>query len=57
MRLDATMGRLMGQWRLQDPRLSLRHLAWGPDGKTLGIALQMSTTPRRMPYGPGACPV
>lgn len=40
VRLDATTGRLMGQWRLQDPRLSLRHLAWGPDGKTLGIALQ-----------------
>ena len=40
VRLDATTGRLRGQWRLQDSRLSLRHLAWGPDGKTLGIALQ-----------------
>ena len=41
VRLDARTGRLLGQWRLQaDPRLSLRHLAWSPDGRTLGIALQ-----------------
>ncbi|WP_370540318.1 DUF1513 domain-containing protein [Acidovorax sp. ACV01] len=40
VRLDARTGRLLGQWRLQDPRLSLRHLAWSPDGTTLGIALQ-----------------
>ncbi|BEU95505.1 DUF1513 domain-containing protein [Acidovorax sp. DW039] len=40
VRLNATTGRLMGQWRLPDPRLSLRHLAWSLDGKTLGIALQ-----------------
>lgn len=40
VRLDARTGRLRGQWRLQDPRLSLRHLAWSPDGATLGIALQ-----------------
>jgi hypothetical protein len=39
-RLDARTGRLLGQWRLRDPRLSLRHLAWSPDGATLGIALQ-----------------
>lgn len=40
VRLDARTGRLLGQWRLQDPRLSLRHLAYSPDGTTLGIALQ-----------------
>ena len=40
VRLDARTGRLLGQWRLQDQRLSLRHLAWSPDGTTLGIALQ-----------------
>ena len=40
VRLDAHTGRLLGQWRLQDQRLSLRHLAWSPDGATLGIALQ-----------------
>ncbi|MCK7493513.1 MAG: DUF1513 domain-containing protein [Comamonadaceae bacterium] len=38
VRLDAG-GRLVGQWRLDDPRLSLRHLARHADG-TLGIALQ-----------------
>lgn len=40
VRLDAHTGRLLGQWRLLDPRLSLRHLAWSPDGTLLGIALQ-----------------
>ncbi len=40
VRLDAHAGRLLGQWRLLDPRLSLRHLAWSPDGALLGIALQ-----------------
>ncbi len=42
VRLDAGTGALLGQWRLQDPRLSLRHLAWnGQGGKpVLGIALQ-----------------
>jgi len=42
--LEANGGQLMGQWRLPDPRLSLRHLAWhrsrGPAGRCLGIALQ-----------------
>ncbi|MFT4242516.1 MAG: DUF1513 domain-containing protein [Acidovorax sp.] len=38
--LDARTGALRGQWRLPDKRLSLRHLAWSPDGTTLGIALQ-----------------
>lgn len=38
VRLDARTGALLGQWRLADPRLSLRHLAW--NGDRLGIALQ-----------------
>lgn len=37
-RLDARTGEALGQWRLDDPRLSLRHLAW--NGTRLGIALQ-----------------
>lgn len=43
VRLDSHTGRLLGQWRLQDKRLSLRHLAWSPDShntRLLGIALQ-----------------
>ena len=44
VRLDAASGALLGQWRLADKRLSLRHLAWqsAPAGKNplLGIALQ-----------------
>jgi hypothetical protein len=38
LRLDAATGERLKQWRLVDPRLSLRHLAW--NGKRLGIALQ-----------------
>jgi hypothetical protein len=38
VRLDARTGALAGQWRLDDPRLSPRHLAW--NGDRLGIALQ-----------------
>lgn len=38
VRLDATSGRLLGQWRLADARLSLRHLA--RQGPHIGIALQ-----------------
>ena len=30
VRLDAASGELLGQWRLPDKRLSLRHLTWGP---------------------------
>jgi hypothetical protein len=37
-RLDARTGRITAQWRLADPRLSLRHLAWR--GRTLAVALQ-----------------
>lgn len=44
--LPAQEGHIAGQWRLADTRLSLRHLAWGPevawakDRRWLGIALQ-----------------
>lgn len=38
VRLNARTGRLEGQWRLTDNRLSLRHLSWS--GEFLGIALQ-----------------
>jgi len=42
VRLDAASGELLGQWRLADRRLSLRHLAWGgkPGTPVLGVALQ-----------------
>ncbi|RYF25515.1 MAG: DUF1513 domain-containing protein [Comamonadaceae bacterium] len=40
VRLDGSSGELQGQWRLQDKRLSLRHLAWNADRTVLGIALQ-----------------
>lgn len=40
VRLDGRRGELLGQWRLQDPRLSLRHLAWSADRRVLGVALQ-----------------
>lgn len=38
--LDARDGTLLGQWRLDDPFLSIRHLAWDPVSQTVGIALQ-----------------
>lgn len=44
VRLDSANGRLLGQWRLDDARLSLRHMAWNRDpaqaGALLGIAMQ-----------------
>ena len=42
VRLSAEDGALLGQWRLKDPKLSLRHIAWsqGSALRTLGIALQ-----------------
>lgn len=47
VQLDTRSGELLGQWRLTDSRLSLRHIAWGPviSGATrgqrlLGIAMQ-----------------
>jgi len=39
VRLDARSGTLLGQWRLADPRLSIRHLARHASG-VVGIALQ-----------------
>lgn len=39
VRLHGGSGERLGQWRLDDPRLSIRHLAWGTDG-LLGVALQ-----------------
>jgi len=46
-RMDASLvalhpanGELLGQWRLSDPYLSIRHLAWDTASQTLGIALQ-----------------
>lgn len=44
--LDAGTGQLRGQWRLADPRLGLRHIAWltsahgGAATRVLGVALQ-----------------
>ncbi len=40
VRLHGGSGELLGQWRLPDPRLSLRHLAWNAQRTVLGIALQ-----------------
>lgn len=40
VRLHGRHGERLGQWRLNDARLSLRHLAWNPQRDTLGIALQ-----------------
>ena len=31
---------LLGQWRLDDPYLSIRHLAWDASAQRLGVALQ-----------------
>lgn len=44
VKLDARNGRVMGEWRLDDNRLSLRHVAWNQpvegQRRLLGIALQ-----------------
>jgi hypothetical protein len=44
VRLDGRTGELLGQWRLNDHRLSLRHMAWSVASTVhqplLGIALQ-----------------
>jgi uncharacterized protein len=42
VRLDGQTGQLIGQWRLNDHRLSMRHMAWSGESKPLrlGIALQ-----------------
>lgn len=46
-RMDASLvalhpgtGERLGQWRLADPWLSIRHLAWDPHSRCLGVALQ-----------------
>jgi hypothetical protein len=39
VRIDTRSGALLGQWRLADSRLSIRHLARAPDG-SVGVALQ-----------------
>ena len=39
VRVHGLSGEPLGQWRLADPRLSVRHLAWDDTG-LLGIALQ-----------------
>lgn len=39
VRLDREHGQLIGQWRLKDPRLSIRHLARDAAGQ-VGVALQ-----------------
>lgn len=38
--LDPSSGHLLGQWRLPDARLSIRHLAFDPNTRRVGIALQ-----------------
>ena len=38
--LHPQTGELLGQWRLADPYLSIRHLAWDSASRKLGIALQ-----------------
>lgn len=38
--LSPSDGKLLGQWRLPDPYLSIRHLAWDVRSSRLGIALQ-----------------
>lgn len=38
--LNPDSGALLGQWRLADPFLSIRHLAWDAVSNRLGIALQ-----------------
>jgi hypothetical protein len=38
--LEPRHGRLLGQWRLQDPWLSIRHLAWNGHSGQVGVALQ-----------------
>lgn len=56
VRLDGRSGALLGQWRLADARLSLRHMAWGGDSASplLGIALQAE---HDQPHHRAAAPV
>jgi uncharacterized protein len=41
---SSTTGHISGQWRLADPRLSLRHLARNPHTGQVGVALQAEHT-------------
>ena len=56
VRLDPLRGELLGQWRVEDPRLSLRHLAWSTDDNgvvRLGVAMQAEhDDPLRQREGP-----
>lgn len=45
-------GRLLGQWKLPDPRLSIRHLAWDAVRQRLGIALQAEHDDERRQSAP-----
>ena len=47
-------GELLGQWRLADPYLSMRHLAWDARHQRLGIALQ-AEHPLPRPAGKRPC--
>lgn len=38
--LSPLRGEILGQWRLSDPWLSIRHLAWDASSQRLGLALQ-----------------
>lgn len=38
VRLNPTTGERLSQWRLKDPRLSLRHLAWSHPGGNVGTS-------------------
>lgn len=40
VRLNPATGERLGQWRLKDPRLSLRHLAWSHPDNGMGAAGQ-----------------
>ncbi len=56
-RIDPATGELLGHWRVDDPRLSLRHLAWNhapqESGALLGIAMNaehdLESTRRKAP--------
>jgi hypothetical protein len=45
VRLNPVTGERLGQWRLKDPRLSLRHLAWSHPDSGVGIAGQAPPLP------------
>ncbi len=41
LHVDPTKGETLGRWTLADPRLSIRHIAWGAGAEPLlGVALQ-----------------